>query len=243
MLDALYAAGNVATAYLTNEANKDVARSNNEWSAAQYASRYQTQVEDLKKAGLSPMLAYSANPGSAPTAQQVTLQNPMAGAAEGFRAMTDSSVKRAQVDNILADTALKERTADQVVAQTNLADSQARLADSTASEAAVRMNSKSNYDNPTQQALAASYWSQVSVNKANLNKIASEINANGAYAAQARAQAFKAISEGRITQADYQRALNDEKYERYTGGAIRQTARDLGSITGAASAARRAGMR
>lgn len=241
---ALAAAGaNLIGTYMTNEANKDIAESNNQWSAEQYAKRYQIQTADMKAAGLNPMLAYGQSPGSSPTAQQVTFQNPMASAVEGYQRASDSQVKQAQVENILADTAVKQETAKQIVAQTEAAEAQARLSTASANEATVRMVSQQNYGNPAQKALAEQYWSQVSVNKANLPKIASEIVSNGAFAAQARAHAFKAIAEGKITQADYDRALNDQRYEKATGGVIRQTSRDLGAITGAASNARRAGMR
>jgi hypothetical protein len=228
---------NLIGALSTNEANKDIAESNNSWSAAQYAKRYQVQNEDLKAAGLNPMLAYSQIPGSAPTAQQVTLQNPMSSATEGFAKGNDAAVKEAQVANILADTRVKDETAKQIVAQTEAAEAQARLSTASANEATVRMVSQQNYGNPAQKALAEQYWSQVNVNKANLPKIASEIVSNGAFAAQARAQAEKAIAERNITRADLDRALNDQRYERSTGGVIRQTARDLGSITSAGKAA------
>jgi hypothetical protein len=233
---------NLLGGILTNQSNEDIAASNNQWSAEQYAKRYQVQTADMKAAGLNPMLAYNASPGSAPSAQQVTFQNPMSSATEGYAKATDASVKEAQVANILADTAVKEETAKQIVAQTEAAQAQARLSTASANEATVRMVSQQNYGNPAQKALAEQYWSQVSVNKANLPKIASEIVSNGAFAAQARAQATKAIAEGKITQADLTRALNDERYERSTGGVIRQTSRDLGNITGAAANARRAGM-
>lgn len=234
---------NFLGSYMTNEANKDIAESNNQWSAEQYAKRYQTQTADMRAAGLNPMLAYGQSPGSSPTAQQVTFQNPVASATEGYQKASDSAVKQAQVNNILADTAVKEETAKQIVAQTEAAEAQARLSTASANEATVRMVSQQNYGNPAQKALAESYWSQIQVNKANLPKIAQEIVTSGAYAAQARAQATKAIAEGKITEADYQRALNDQRYERATGGVIRQTSRDLGAITGAGANARRAGMR
>jgi len=60
----------------TNETNREIAQANNAWSAEQYAKRYQTQVADIKAAGLNPMLAYSQSPGSAPSAQVVQFQNP-----------------------------------------------------------------------------------------------------------------------------------------------------------------------
>jgi hypothetical protein len=79
----------------TNSANAARADASNEWSAAQYASRYQTQVKDLMAAGLNPMLAYSQSPGSAPSAQQVTFQNPFSGAASAYQQglSTEASVK------------------------------------------------------------------------------------------------------------------------------------------------------
>lgn len=68
----------------TNQANIDVANANNQWSAQQYATRYQTQVKDLEAAGLNPMLAYMQSPGSAPTAQPVTLGNPYHSAVQSY---------------------------------------------------------------------------------------------------------------------------------------------------------------
>jgi len=226
----------------TNEANQNIAASNNAWSAEQYAKRYQVMTQDMQAAGLNPMLAYSQNAGASPTAQQVQFQNPMGSALEAYHKSNERDVMSAQVQNILADTKVKDETAKQIVAATEKTKADERLATNSANEATVRMSSQLNYGNPTQKALAASYWSQIDVNKANLPKIASEIVSNGAFAAQARAQAQKAIAERKITEADLTRALNDQRYEKATGGAIRQTSRDLGQITGAAVNARKAGM-
>lgn len=68
----------------TNQANIDIANANNQWSAEQYATRYQTQVKDLEAAGLNPMLAYMQSPGSAPQAQPVTLTNPYHSAVQTY---------------------------------------------------------------------------------------------------------------------------------------------------------------
>ena len=59
-----------------NEASKEQAQQANEFSAEQYANRYQTQVKDMEAAGLNPMLAYMQAPGSAPTGQQASISNP-----------------------------------------------------------------------------------------------------------------------------------------------------------------------
>jgi hypothetical protein len=82
---------------LTNKMTADRADASNEWSAAQYASRYQTTVEDLKAAGLNPMMAYSQGAGSAPTAQTVQFQNPVSSASDAMRssASYDQSVASA----------------------------------------------------------------------------------------------------------------------------------------------------
>jgi DNA-binding HxlR family transcriptional regulator len=93
---------------LTNDRQADTASSNNAWSAQQYATRYQTQVADLKAAGLNPMLAYSQSPGSAPSAQAVQFQNPMSSAADAIRSSAGA------VHNIAS--------ADQATKQGNLID-------------------------------------------------------------------------------------------------------------------------
>lgn len=202
----------------TNAANKDIAASNNEWSAAQYASRYQTQVADLKAAGLNPMLAYSQSPGSSPTAQQVQFQNPMSSAVEAHNKASQTEVMASQIANTNADTKVKEEQAKLIATQELAAQADERLKTTSANEATVRMASQINYGNPTQKALAASYWSQIDVNKATLPKIAQEIKTGGAYAAQAYAAANKAISEEKITRADLQRALNEASFESSTLG-------------------------
>jgi len=84
----------------TNSDNAEIARSNNAWSAEQYAKRYQTMTNDLKAAGLNPMLAYSQSPGSAPTAQQVLFQNPMSAATQGYQQVSSAQQSNAEVDRI-----------------------------------------------------------------------------------------------------------------------------------------------
>jgi hypothetical protein len=241
--------GNIFSAFLgykgtqdTNETNLDIARSNNAWSAEQYAKRYQTQTSDIMKAGLNPMLAYSQSPGTAPSAQQVSFQNPMSSAIDAYHKSNERDVMAAQIQNTHADTDLKSAQAEAARAQASLAADQARNVTAQANKATVEMVSQQNYGNPTQKALAASYWSQIAVNKATLPRIASEIVRNGADAGLANARARQAIAEGDITIQDLERAKNDARYERATGGVIRQTSRDLGNITGAAANARRAGM-
>lgn len=106
----------------TNQANVDIAASNNAWSASQYASRYQTQVKDLQAAGLNPMLAYMQSPGSAPTAQPVTYQNPSAAAVNAYQSVkgADSGAARdyASAAQAGAEIGRINAATDQIVEQT-----------------------------------------------------------------------------------------------------------------------------
>ena len=80
----------------TNQKNWDISQANNDWSAQQYATRYQTTVQDLQKAGLNPMLAYSNGPGNAPVAQQTApMQNSLGAAVEGFNKTRGTSAQAA----------------------------------------------------------------------------------------------------------------------------------------------------
>lgn len=105
-----------------NQANWDIAQANNNWSAQQFANRYQTTVDDLKKAGLNPMLAYSQGGGSPPSAQAVPARSNLgadlltgiSSASQSKNNMMQNYLIKAQVnktdeeaDNIAADTVNK----------------------------------------------------------------------------------------------------------------------------------------
>jgi len=99
---------------LTNDANADRADQANAWSAAQYASRYQTMTKDLQAAGLNPMLAYSQSPGSAPTAQQVTFQNPASAATQGYQQVSSAFQSNAEVEKTRHLNAQIDATVEQI---------------------------------------------------------------------------------------------------------------------------------
>lgn len=107
-----------------------------EFSAQQFATRYQTTTKDMQAAGLNPMLAYSQGGGNAPTSSAAGA----AGGGDPGAVYTASRLASAQVANIEADTANKEKqgklieaqaaqamgSAWQSNAQTELLDQQAR---------------------------------------------------------------------------------------------------------------------
>jgi len=70
-----------------------------DFSASQYASRYQTTVKDMEAAGLNPMLAYSQGVGSSPSGSVANAQVNDVGAV-----MNQTKLANAQAANIAADT-------------------------------------------------------------------------------------------------------------------------------------------
>lgn len=112
----------------TNDANADRADQANAWSANQYATRYQIMTKDLQAAGLNPMLAYSQSPGSAPTAQQVTFQNPMSSATQGMQQTAQAFQSTASANQAAKQEQLMDATIEKTKKETrNLDDEQIRL--------------------------------------------------------------------------------------------------------------------
>jgi len=116
------AAGSYLGSTSANQANKDLARQANEFTAQQYAQRYQTTVKDLKAAGLNPMLAYSQLGGGSPSSvAPPRMENAIGNAvhsgiqaAQASNAVLQNNLLRAQTqktdteaDNIQADTVNK----------------------------------------------------------------------------------------------------------------------------------------
>lgn len=94
-----------------------------DFSAQQFASRYQTTVADLKKAGLNPMLAYGQGGGNAPSGQIAT---PQGGSQMSERvnqtrlASAQEAQIRAQERNTESSTLVNIETAKNIVADTEV---------------------------------------------------------------------------------------------------------------------------
>jgi hypothetical protein len=135
MWEGLAAAGvNMLGGIFSNNAQAAQAAAANAFSAQQSqaqmdfqermrSTQYQTAVQDLQKAGLNPMLAYTQGgagtpAGASATGQQAQMRNPVEGGASAASLMAnieaDLALKTSQVDvnkenvkNISADTMLK----------------------------------------------------------------------------------------------------------------------------------------
>lgn len=132
---ALIAAGaQLVGGMMTNQTQRGIADQANAFSAAQTqqqmdfqermrSTQYQTAVQDLMKAGLNPMLAYTQGgagtpAGASAVGQQAQIRNPVEGMASSAAAFgniqADLDLKQSQVEvnkenvkNISADTMLK----------------------------------------------------------------------------------------------------------------------------------------
>lgn len=90
--------------------NKSEAEINRNWQATMSNSAYQRAVEDMKKAGLNPMLAYQHGGASTPTGAQgqaptaIPMGNRFAAAAQSAGAMAQIENTRANTQKQVAET-------------------------------------------------------------------------------------------------------------------------------------------
>ena len=163
----------------TNQKNWDIAQSNNEWSAQQYATRYQTTVKDLQASGLNPMLAYGQGPGTAPTASQVApMQNALGTAVEHFNKTRGTSAQSAlqteQLKQVESQTALNSAQTAKVLADAEVSKEQARLIN-TDVQKRIEEIPKVRQEIQTSQELAKSYIQQAGASAAQAAKAYEEI--------------------------------------------------------------------
>ena len=105
--------GSLVSGLLNNSAAADRQSAAQDFSAQQYATRYQTTVKDMESAGLNPMLAYGGISGSSPTSSAAS----SAGTPDLGSSFSQARMNSAQVANVAADTENKKAQADLIQAQ------------------------------------------------------------------------------------------------------------------------------
>lgn len=93
--------GKLLGGFFDNSAAADRQEAAQQFSAQQYATRYQTQVSDMKAAGLNPMLAYGQSPGGSPGGVVSTPGNQYSSVADS---VVNSQITSAQAAKLKADT-------------------------------------------------------------------------------------------------------------------------------------------
>lgn len=91
MLGALIGGGlGLLGGMMANESREDESASNRAFQERMSNTSYQRAMEDMRKAGLNPMLAYSQGGASVPAGSMAQFENPMASAAQAFSAIQSS---------------------------------------------------------------------------------------------------------------------------------------------------------
>lgn len=130
-----------------NNTNIRLAKENRDWEEKMSSTAIQRRVEDLKAAGLNPMLAYNDS-ASTPTASAAKVENVNQGLAEASRDATSAVTQSIQRKAIEAQVTNMEANTRKALAEESLAAETARTQQY---ETAIRANSAGNVHMLTEQ--------------------------------------------------------------------------------------------
>lgn len=89
---------------MANDARADESEANRSFQERMRSTSYQVAMEDMRKAGLNPMLAYSQGGASVPSGSMAQFENPGLAGAQAFAASTSAQAAETQA-SISADVA------------------------------------------------------------------------------------------------------------------------------------------
>lgn len=114
-----------------NSSSRKLAAMNNDFQKEMSSTVYRRGMEDMKRAGLNPILAYQQGGASSPSGNVAPVQNTMSGMADGIKKAGNSAValKRleAEINNINATTDKSRADASLATEQLNTQKTQQTL--------------------------------------------------------------------------------------------------------------------
>jgi len=213
----------------TNQKSWDIAQASNAASAEQAqkqmdfqermrATQYQTAIDDMKKAGLNPMLAYSQGGAGTPTGAMgsvstANFKSPISSAATGFT----------QMQALQADTALKDANTTESTARTTLNEQQAKKTDAETASIILGMP---NISQKFKNEVATELLLREQTEQASAGAIAQ------------RSQAVLNKIRGRHIEQNVNIGSPDEEMAKTAYGKLRPYARDAGQALNSAAAIR-----